>query len=645
MTTLFSNPSLYILQTKLVAPNTQGNSRWTVVNPVSSTLYGAMGKDEYPKLIKILKEASSCEGALLHGMDVLTDKELLLSDPGSSSTKKSDRFLDYYHEFVHGYVFHNYDSVERFEKDREQMNEYGKIASPPDVYTQRASELPRFSLPSPKMELRTIDSEMQLLSNILSGAFLAVGQIDGGDFGPWLRKASPSGGARHPIEALVIINGIEGIPDGVYYFDPPGHQLIYKKAYCHTPNERRLSLVISARVERPMWRYRESRSFRAIFLDAGHCIETLHQLSAAYGGSLTEELITQDLFSELDLQDIPLCGFSINKRAARIEHAVTLQAIKADATHESKKVNSSTHYTTNPFLWCYFTQGTLIGVTSFPAEAKILLDDAMFRVLNYAQASKRGDRPSTPADISLSQDVPIKLVDNLIRSGLLLERETVRNLYGEAAHWIAHGWYQNLLVYLEYRSKKFNSESFIGHTFFHQVECAEPNHLWQALSKERKTTRKFSTALVDHDRALAVMTPCLNLLNDCDALQLFHLKRTDENLFDMETWNKQDRCFVSLKQIASSLLEDAVIGQRPVTQASDIYWFTASIEGLNSVDYVNTLLRLGMLMQKVCISCAHMKLGLFITPASNDLAAAKLSALDSTVTINYFAAVGHPMRT
>ncbi|MDQ0740594.1 SagB/ThcOx family dehydrogenase [Pseudomonas sp. W4I3] len=644
MRSLFTNPSLYVLQTKLVSPNSQGNSRWTVVNPVASTLYGAIGKDEYPKLIKILRDASSAEGEALHDVEILTEKSLLLPEPNCSVTKKGSVFLDYYHSFVHGYVFHNYDSIERFEKDREQMNEYGKIARPPDVYTQRNAELKRLNLPLPQMHLCSIESEVQLLSNILSGTFLAVGEINGGDFGPWLRKANPSGGARHPIEALVIINGVENIPDGVYCFDPPNNQLVYKMASSDGSNHRRLSLVLTARVERPMWRYRESRSFRAIFLDAGHCIETLRQLSAAYGWSLMEGFIDQNVFNEFDLQDIPICGFSISRPVGRMASEATLQTTSDIVACEREDFSRSACYNTNPFLWCYFAEGKLVGVTSYPKCAKLILDESMFRVLNYAQVSRRGDRPSTPLELSLSQNVSINLVDELIQSGFLVNLENVRSLYSEAAHWISHGWYQNLLVYLEYKAEKINSESLIGENFFHESESVEPGPLWKALSTERKTTRIFSPTLIDPISAFGAVSSCLELLNDCDALEMFHLKRVNDDMFKVQRWSKKERCFINFKEIESALLENAVIGQKPVVQASDIYWFASSVEGLNSVGYVNALLRLGMLMQKVCISCARMKLGLFITPASNDLTAAKITELNSVSTLNYFAAVGRAVR-
>ncbi|WP_158275418.1 MULTISPECIES: SagB/ThcOx family dehydrogenase [unclassified Pseudomonas] len=640
MKLFFSNPSLYFLQTKLVAPNTQGNSRWTVVDPDSSSLYGAVGKDEYPRLIEILKSASSAEGLALSDIDSLLEKNILLPSLERTKKEKSRLFLDFYHNFVHGYAFYNYESIERFKKDREQMTEYGKIAPPPSVYTQRNTESKRLVLPSPQMGLIDVHDDVQLLSNILSGTFLAVGLIPGGDFGPWLRKANPSGGGRHPTEALIIAHGVEGIPSGIYYFDAPHNQLIYKCEYMGAIEERRLSIVITARVERPMWRYRESRSFRAVFLDAGHCVETLRQLSLSYGWSLTEDLIGEDVFNDLNLQDIPICALKITKGIQQEYAQVSQYTNKAELYFDGVQSDSNIHYNTNPFFWGYFREKELIGVISYPKKSTRALSEPMFRALNYAHISKRGDRPSKPADISQSQDVSKDDVEQLIKLGFLLPRDDVRRFYMEAALWISYGWYQNLLMYLEFRSHKAHSKFMIGEVFFPHDNRPDPVKLWDTLSTHRKTTRVFSSELVQPDRSLQAVECCTKLLHDLERIDFFHLKKIDENLYAVQRWQSREKRFSTFKSVPRAALEDATIGQQPIVNASDVFWFAASIEGLGPVEYVNTLLRLGMLMQKVCISCADMNLGLFITPATNDLAAAAVSELNSAQTINYFAAIG-----
>lgn len=639
MSKSFSNPSLYFMQTKLASPGTQGNSRWTVVEPHSSSLYGAVGKDEYPRLIEIIKNASSRDGVTISGVDILFHKKILLAEPGVDNKSTGNYFLNFYHDFVHSYEFHNYESVERFKKDREQMAEYGKISPHPNVYTERSAELPRHALPLPKMNLSSVDDEAQLLSNVLSGTFLAVGLIPGGDFGPWLRKANPSGGGRHPVEAMVIARGIEGMPDGDYYFDAPNCQLILKRGLEGGGYHKRLSILITARVERPMWRYRESRSFRAVFLDAGHCIETLTQLVSAYGWFIVERTVGDAEFGELDLQDIPICAFDILKDLAKRSED-TDDRSKVGAEVEVLSTTFDTQYNTNPFFWGYFCNAELVGAISYPRANKFNLSIPMFNALNYAQMSKRGDRPSTVSDISQAQQVSEETVKELVELGFLLPKDSVRELYARSHEWINHGWYQNLLMYLEYRSEKLSSNFLIGPKLFSITNRPDSVSLWHSLSSHRKTTRFFSPELIDINVSISILSSALEFLTELRRVDLFHLRKADQDLYTVNKWDDVRNEFVFYKRVERSQVEMAAIGQQPIVHASDVYWFAASIKGAGPVEYVNILLRLGMLMQKVCICCANMELGVFVTPATNDLLAAEVSDLDSRYTINYFAAIG-----
>lgn len=640
MTALFTNPSLYLLQTKLVSPNSQGNSRWTVINPDTTGLYGAVGKDVYPRLLQVLKSAGAASGLVLADAANLVEKGLLVEDQDRRIRAESRWFLDHYHEFVHDYRFHNYASVERFRKDREQMAEYGKIQSPPSVYSQRDPRSEAFLLVSPRMDLDEVEDELQLLSNILSGTFLAVGKIEGGDFGPWLRKASPSGGARHPTEAWVLVYGKRDIADGIYYFDAPSNSLLWKGPYQSADDSEQLSLIITAHVERPMWRYRESRSFRAVLLDAGHCVETLNQLSASYGWTLRGRDIPQAILQSLDLQDIALCALDIC-RVAGDELAAGIDQSTPCAPQEVPRVCRDTEYRTNPFLWGSFTGAELTGTIAYPQTTRLTLSDDMLRILSYAQVSRRGDRPSTPGAISASLGVSDELIAALIESGLLLEQDRVKALYAEAAHWVAHGWYQNLLLYLEYRSTKIHSTCQQNLTLLAPPRPEHPGTLWPALSRHRKTTRSFTGDSVSTEQLNQVLAPCLALLQSHATLELFHLKRHADGHFEGEKWNKASASFVTRASVSAAALESAVIGQSPIIQASDVLWLSISVRDLTAEGYFNALLVLGIAAQKLCIQCALLGLGIFVTPASNDGEAAKISQLDSLHTINYFAAIGH----
>jgi len=640
MTAFFTNPSLYILQTKLVSPNSQGNSRWTVINPDTTALYGAVGKDVYPRLLQILKRAGTPSGVDPADVANLVEKGLLTEDQHRRIRTEGRWFLDHYHEFVHDYRFHNYASVERFRKDREQMAEYGKIQTPPSVYTQRDQRSETFLLAPPRMDLDEVEDELQLLSNILSGTFLAVGQIEGGDFGPWLRKASPSGGARHPTEAWVMVYGKRDIADGLYYFDAPSNQLFWKGLYRSADDSEQLALIITAHVERPMWRYRESRSFRAVLLDAGHCMETLNQLSVAFGWTLKGRDIPQAVLQVLDLQDIALCALDIC-RGAGDGSAVGIEQPTSCAPQKVPRVERDTEYRTNPFLWGSFTGAELTGTIAYPQSTRLTLSDDMLRILSYAQVSRRGDRPSTPGAISASLGVPDELIRVLVESGLLLEQERVKALYAEAAHWIAHGWYQNLLLYLEYRSTKIHASSQQNLTLLAPPRPEHPGTLWRALSRHRKTTRSFTADTISAEHLSQVLAPCLELLQSHASLELFHLKRHAYGHFEGEKWNKASASFVAQASVAAAALESAVIGQSPIIQASNVLWLSISVRDLTAEGYFNALMVLGIAAQKLCIQCALLGLGIFVTPASNDGEAATISQLDSLHTINYFAAIGH----
>ncbi|MFJ3927532.1 SagB/ThcOx family dehydrogenase [Streptomyces sp. NPDC090022] len=104
--------------------------------------------------------------------------------------------------------------------------------------------------------------------------------------GEFLRKAVPSGGARHPTEAFVALFPGSGVEPGIYHYNVARHQLDLVRAGDHTAALRTASfdlfdkfhqepfglIVFCSLVERAMWRYRDARSARAPFIDVGHTL-------------------------------------------------------------------------------------------------------------------------------------------------------------------------------------------------------------------------------------------------------------------------------------------------------------------------------------------------------------------------------------
>jgi SagB-type dehydrogenase family enzyme len=135
------------------------------------------------------------------------------------------------------------------------------------------------------------------LSTILWFGFGQVGVKRQPVSGDRIRKASPSGGSRHPTEAYVIVLEGEEIPVGAYHYGVRDHVLeqiisdgdpqwlarhVVGK---HEWMEFRpaVALVLTSRVELSMYRYRENYSYRPIHHDVGHVLETATLTAIAMG--------------------------------------------------------------------------------------------------------------------------------------------------------------------------------------------------------------------------------------------------------------------------------------------------------------------------------------------------------------------------
>lgn len=111
-----------------------------------------------------------------------------------------------------------------------------------------------------------------------------------------VRRTSPSGGARHPAEGYVITQGVRGISDGVWHVDAAGSRLVRMRstvnpAWTRTnleglylaPFTPQVFVVVTAVFARNMYRYREPRTFRTVFMDVGHLLGTFEIVASALG--------------------------------------------------------------------------------------------------------------------------------------------------------------------------------------------------------------------------------------------------------------------------------------------------------------------------------------------------------------------------
>jgi SagB-type dehydrogenase family enzyme len=131
--------------------------------------------------------------------------------------------------------------------------------------------------------------------------------------GPCALKTSPSGGARHAIEAYLLARNIKGVDRGCYYYDPDGHELaLLKRGLTAARLEKYVArqscyrvapavVVMSAMFTRSQWRYGYPRAYRVVLLDAGHLCQTFCLVATALGlapfctAALGDSLIEGDL--------------------------------------------------------------------------------------------------------------------------------------------------------------------------------------------------------------------------------------------------------------------------------------------------------------------------------------------------------------
>lgn len=115
------------------------------------------------------------------------------------------------------------------------------------------------------------------------------------EFGQLLHKASPSAGARHPIEAYAVVNNVNGLERGIYHYSVKNHALELLRsgdfrekcvdfaAGQSWTKDASVLFLMTAVVARTAWKYRIPRVYRAFLLDAGHLSQSFLLVSTALG--------------------------------------------------------------------------------------------------------------------------------------------------------------------------------------------------------------------------------------------------------------------------------------------------------------------------------------------------------------------------
>ncbi|WP_219417229.1 SagB/ThcOx family dehydrogenase [Pseudonocardia nigra] len=108
-------------------------------------------------------------------------------------------------------------------------------------------------------------------------------------------KASPSAGARDPIEIYAIVRNVVGVDPGLYHFSP-GTNALEKVGELPSDDAQAAALggqgwlaaapvvlVYSAVIARTQWRYPSGRAYRDVLIGFGHVSQTVLVTAAAMG--------------------------------------------------------------------------------------------------------------------------------------------------------------------------------------------------------------------------------------------------------------------------------------------------------------------------------------------------------------------------
>jgi SagB-type dehydrogenase family enzyme len=113
--------------------------------------------------------------------------------------------------------------------------------------------------------------------------------------GEHLFKATPSGGARQPVEVYLAAREVRGLEPGVYHYAPKSNSLTRIRgaesvagfdATCFDKGGIKTSsaiLFFTYRQLRHAWKYRYSRTYRMILMELGHNVQTTRIAAAGLG--------------------------------------------------------------------------------------------------------------------------------------------------------------------------------------------------------------------------------------------------------------------------------------------------------------------------------------------------------------------------
>lgn len=308
------------------------NNKWEVYDSghtkkynISPTIAAILalfnGGESVDNVFKILNNIVTTDyNGFLTAIDTLKDLKLLVSpdDPKHIFSRSVlNKWASYNWLEAANYYLTTFDYPFVDEKDASYASKDSKRMS---LYYDEEPDLNRskeyndaycdYTLPNMEESLSHFDmqftlnrQEKKILSeqDIKSICTVALGRLrvrasNRADQADIIRKTSPSGGSRHPTEGyIVLLEQLGSLPKGIYHYslnknalelihgDVPGDVQDICPGVFRASFAPKAIFLLTSLFERNMYRYREPRTFRTIFIDVGHIAETIKILSSSLG--------------------------------------------------------------------------------------------------------------------------------------------------------------------------------------------------------------------------------------------------------------------------------------------------------------------------------------------------------------------------
>jgi SagB-type dehydrogenase family enzyme len=187
--------------------------------------------------------------------------------------------------------------------------------------------------------------ELHDLSSCLFSSFGIIGQVKS-TTGYMPLTMTPSGGARNPYEAYIIVKRCEGLKPGVYRYCAMEHVLEHVQpidteisialhfAGQDWIDDMAVVVVMVAVFERTMWKYQDPNAYRVVLIEAGHKAQNFMIMATRLGMTAcpTAALAHDPLADLLQLKDkmmqVPIYAFSLDKSTTNQDSIVPSHTYK-----------------------------------------------------------------------------------------------------------------------------------------------------------------------------------------------------------------------------------------------------------------------------------------------------------------------------